>query len=88
MEYSYPIDPDWTTEEIVNVVELFQKVEEAYEQGTNTKEVLHAYNEFKKVVPSKAEEKTLFKEFEKKSGFVPYQVIQKAKAADNETIKM
>lgn len=33
MEYSYPIDPDWTTDEIVNVIGLFQKVEEAYEQG-------------------------------------------------------
>lgn len=48
MEYSYPIDPDWTTDEIVNVIGLFQKVEEAYEQGTRPKDILQAYKEFKK----------------------------------------
>ena len=88
MEYSYPIDPDWATDEIVNVIGLFQKVEEAYEQGTRPKDILQAYKEFKKVVPSKAEEKTLFKDFEKKSGFIPFQVIKKARAAGDGKIKM
>ena len=40
---------------------------------------MDAYKAFKKVVPSMAEEKTIFKEFEEASGFSSYRIVKKAK---------
>ena len=37
------------------------------------------YKKFKQIVPSKAEEKQIFKEFEEKSGYNSYKVIQEVK---------
>ena len=32
MEYQYPMDVDWTTEEKIAVISFFQAVEKAYEK--------------------------------------------------------
>ena len=49
---------------------------------------MNAYREFKKVVPSKAEEKTLLKEFEEASGYSSYHIVKSAEnAASGEMIK-
>ncbi|GEL76027.1 UPF0223 family protein [Tenuibacillus multivorans] len=89
MEYHYPIDLDWSTDEVINVIEFFRVVETAYEKGIKSKDVLTNYKNFKQVVPSKAEEKSLFKQFEKHSGYVPYKVVQAAKKLDEqETVSM
>ena len=39
---------------------------------------MEAYRQFKKVVPSKAEEKTLFKEFEEASSYASYPIVKVA----------
>ena len=41
-----------------------------------------AYNDFKEIVPSKSEEKKMFKEYEKASGYVPYLLIKQLKTAE------
>lgn len=82
MEYHYPIDPDWSTNEVIDVVEFFQIIEEAYEKEIKANKVIDQYKKFKSVIPSKAEEKTLFKQFEKQSGYVPYQVVKAAKETE------
>ncbi|EAH1619242.1 hypothetical protein D4258_10845, partial [Listeria monocytogenes] len=33
MEYSYPLNPDWTTEEMTIVVQFLEAIERAYEKG-------------------------------------------------------
>lgn len=33
MEYSYPISMDWTTDEIIAVVQFFEAIEKVYEKG-------------------------------------------------------
>lgn len=81
MEYSYPLRPDWSTEEIMSVTQFFTHVEKAFEQGIERDELLNAYNAFKKVVPSMAEEKTLFKEFKEASGYECYKVVKRSKEA-------
>ena len=87
MDYSYPIRNDWTTEEIITVIAFYEAVEKAYEEGVNEKKLM-AYREFKKVVPSKSEEKTLFKEFEEASGYSSYHIVKAAKEVkDGEIIK-
>ena len=87
--YTYPIDEAWTTEEISTVVTFFSKIEQAYERGVNREALLAAYREFKEIVPSKAEEKTLCGEFEEVSGYSAYRVVTKAKElSDGSTVKM
>lgn len=88
MDYNYPISHHWSTEEILDVIALFQAVEKAYESAIERTQFMDAYRAFKKVVPSMAEEKTLFKEFEDASGFNCYNIVRRAKeAADGELIK-
>ncbi|MEL3960384.1 UPF0223 family protein [Lysinibacillus endophyticus] len=86
MEYSYPILPDWSTQEIVDVIKFFEGIENAYEKGIKREDMLARYRRFKEIVPSKSEEKTLFREFEEVSGYVSYQVIKKTKELENSQI--
>lgn len=89
MEYSYPISPDWTTEEIIAVVQFFEGIEKAYEKGIKREDMLALYRRFKQIVPSQAEEKSVFREFEEASGYVSYQVVKKVKELeDGEIIRV
>lgn len=88
MEYSYPLRTDWKTEEIISVIAFYEIIEQAYEEGAKQEKVMNSYREFKKIVPSKAEEKTLLKEFEEASGYSSYSVIKSAEnAASGDMIK-
>lgn len=86
-EYSYPLDFEWTTEEIISVVEFYQAVELAYEKGISRDEFMTKYRGFKEVVKSIAEEKTSFREFEEVSGYAAFPVVKAAKEGQP-TIKL
>ena len=89
MEYSYPFSTDWSTKEIVDVVRFFEGVEQAYEKGITREDMLARYRRFKEIVPSQAEEKTVFREFEEVSGYVSYKVVKQTKEQeDGKIIKM
>ncbi|MEQ2526036.1 UPF0223 family protein [Robertmurraya yapensis] len=89
MEYQYPIDYHWSTEEIVDVIKFFEHIEAAYEKGIARDSLMNAYRRFKEIVPSKAEEKKICGEFEEMSGYSSYRTIQKAKDAESgQKIKM
>lgn len=89
MEYQYPIDYSWSTEEIVAVIKFFENVEKAYEAGVDREEMMKAYRRFKEIVTSIAEEKTICKEFEEVSGYSSYKAVKKAKeSAPGEKIKL
>ncbi|MBD8035577.1 UPF0223 family protein [Solibacillus sp. A46] len=89
MEYSYPLSTDWTTEEMVDVVRFFEVVEMAYEKGVKREIVMARYKRFKEVVPSQAEEKTICRDFEQASTYVPFRVVKLAKElADGQIVKM
>ncbi|KAB2337359.1 UPF0223 family protein [Cytobacillus depressus] len=79
MEYQYPIDPDWSTEEIIDVIHYFQQVEEAYGKGVNREQFLNAYRRFKEIVPGKAQERNICNEFEEVSGFSAYRTLKMVK---------
>lgn len=81
-EYSYPLDYDWSTEEILHVMSFYQAVEIGYEEGVLAGKFEEAYKDFKEIVPSKSEEKKFFKEYEKVSGKVPYLLIKQLKDAE------
>lgn len=86
MEYQYPIDHDWSKEEIIDVIQFFETIERAYEKGVERERLLGMYNRFKEIVPSKAQEKTLCSEFEEASGYSPYRTIKKGKESNSGTI--
>lgn len=89
MEYRYPIDPSWSTQEIVDVVRLFEYVEQAYEKGINRDEFLEVYRRFKEIVPGKADEKKICGEFEEASGYSTYRTVTQVKKSEPGTrIKM
>lgn len=79
MEYQYPIDYTWSTDEMVDVIHFYECIEKAYEKGINRDTLLQAYRRFKEIVPQKAEEKKLFKDFEEVSGYVSYEAIKEMK---------
>ena len=77
--YSYPLDPSWSTAEIEPVIAMFRAVEDAYEVGINRQQVMDCYRKFKMVVSAKSEEKRLGREFAKATG--GYQLYDVVKAA-------
>lgn len=85
-EYSYPLDEEWTTEEIVTVVEFFEAVETGYDEGIGAGQLKEHYKNFKRIVPSKSEEKTLFKEFKERSGFEPFTLTRQLKESEEKDI--
>ena len=62
MEYNYPLDYHWSTEEIIDVIALYNAVEKAYEVGISKEEFMNSYHKFKLIVDSKSEEKSLDKQ--------------------------
>ena len=80
--YSYPLDVSWSTEELASVLSFFNQVEKAYEGGVDRDAFMQSYRRFKEIVPSKAQEKQLGREFEKASGYSIYQAHQAAKALE------
>ncbi|WP_246125541.1 UPF0223 family protein [Alkalicoccus halolimnae] len=74
-----PLSTEWSTEQIVDVVNFFEAVDKAYNKGVGRNEFLTLYTDFKKVVPSKAEEKQHFKDYEEQTGQSPYKAVKKAR---------
>ena len=83
MEYQYPVDYTWTTDEIVDVIHFFEAVEKAYESKVLKEDVMKAYRRFKEIVPGKADEKNYTDEFEESSGYSAYLSCEKAKETED-----
>lgn len=88
MSYSYPIDETWSKQEIIDVVNFFNLIEQAYEKQVRRDDMITLYRRFKEIVPSKSEEKQLFAAFEKASGYAPYPVVKQARNSEVENIRM
>ncbi len=84
MEYEYPIDLDWSNEEMISVINFFNHVEKYYESGVTAGDFMGAYKRFKEIVPAKAEEKQIFNTFEKSSGYNSYKAVQDVKTHSEE----
>ena len=78
MEYEYPIDLDWSNEEMISVINFFNHVEKYYESGVTAGDFMDAYKRFK------AEEKQIFNTFEKSSGYNSYKAVQDVKTHSEE----
>ena len=82
--YQYPIDPDWTTEEIVMVIDFLNIVEQAYEASIMVERFDDQYQRFKEVIPSISGQKKIDRQFEEVSGYSIYKLVQYRKSLTNE----
>ncbi len=80
--YDYPLNPYWSTEEIIDVMSLYNAVEKAYEEGISKEEFMKCYRLYTSIVDSKSEQKQLDVAFEKVSHYSIYKVLQQAKEHD------
>lgn len=80
--YDYPIDYTWSTEEIIDVIALYNAVEKAYEEGISKEEFMKCYRRFTEIVDSKAEQKRIDKEFEHVSQYSIYKVYKASQEKD------
>ncbi|WP_270204283.1 UPF0223 family protein [Streptococcus anginosus] len=86
--YRYPLDMSWSTEELASVLSFLNDVEQAYEAKIAAEKILASYQLFKKIVPSKAEEKRIGREFETASGYSLYRAVQAAKQKEKGTFSL
>ncbi len=86
--YQYPLDFEWTKAEMIQVTTFYQLVEDAYEHGVDRDNLLAAYRGFKKVVPDKATEKQLGRDFEEVSGYSLYKVVKAAREGSRQKIRV
>ena len=89
-EYTYPMEEDWTVEEICTVIDFYTCIEDAYEGGIQKRDLMDAYREFKKIVDSKSLERKISDEFQEASGYSIYLTMKKCQEAkvDSSLIKM
>ncbi|MGL5491217.1 UPF0223 family protein [Enterococcus faecalis] len=87
-DYQYPLDLDWTTEEMVIVTNMWTAVEQANETDLPVDKFLTTYQQFKTVVKSIGEEKRLGREFENASGYSLYRTLQQAKKQGSGKLKL
>lgn len=78
--YEYPLNPDWSTDEIVVVIDFLSAVEAVYESGVRLDQLTARYQAFKQIVTSIGEEKRLDRSFQAASGYSIYQVVQRMRA--------
>ena len=76
--YDYPLDYDWSTDEILIVMNLYNDVEKAQEEGIEANEFMDAYNAYREVLNSKAEEKKYEREFKDASSYSIFTVYKEA----------
>ena len=51
-QFEYPLNPDWTTEEIITVVDFLSGVEAVYQSGVKLNSLWPRYQAFKQIVTS------------------------------------
>lgn len=85
--YQYPLDLSWSTAEMTAVLSFFNQVENFYESKVDKEEFLETYKTFKKIVPSKMQEKQLGREFEESSGYSLYRAVKEVQASERQFVR-
>jgi uncharacterized protein YktA (UPF0223 family) len=76
--YTYPIDYDqFTTEEIIVIVEFLAMIEDANQGHVDPHVLSNKHKKFRSVINSISLEKQIDREFEKASGYSIYKTLKK-----------
>ncbi|WP_280769131.1 UPF0223 family protein [Salipaludibacillus daqingensis] len=81
-DVTIPMSIDWSKDEIIDVVHFYEAIDQTYGKGVDRDKLLSIYQKFKKVVPSKSEEKQHFKDYQSQTDQSPYHVVKKARESD------
>lgn len=84
--YEYPLLPEWTTDELISVINFYVAVENLYEKGTKRAEFIDKYQKFCQIVPAKMTQKQLDKEFERVSKLSIYRAVKYVQAQSNDFV--
>lgn len=76
--YSYPLDIEWSQTEMIQVMAMWQTLEDVYETGVLVDDFKKAYQAFKGVIKSIGEERQLGRDFEEASGYSLYHAVQES----------
>ncbi|MFC5712335.1 UPF0223 family protein [Thalassorhabdus alkalitolerans] len=77
-----PVSMDWSKEEVADVVNFFHIIEKAHFNAVYREDILALYNRFKEIVPSKSEEKQLFRQFDQEAGVSCWKAVQTARKTE------
>ncbi len=88
-KYQYPLPDGLKTSEIVDVINFYNQIEKAYEnsRGVSSTELVDSFNKFRKIIPTKMEQKQLEDQFKKQSGYDSFEIIKQAINSDKKMIK-
>lgn len=87
--YSYPLDSEWSEQDIVDVIALYNAVEAVYETGIKKDTFMDKYRQFCRVVSMKMEQKQLDRQFEEESGYSIYQAFKQSRSTpSNEKVRL
>lgn len=86
--YTYPIDPEWSNDKLLAVMQIFTDVEDAYENKLSVTTFQNDWAKYLQFVPSKMEQKTIDREFKQLTDYSIYRVSQAVNQAKTKTIKM
>ncbi|GAA6112481.1 MAG: UPF0223 family protein [Apilactobacillus sp.] len=88
--YSYPIFEDWSKEELMTMMQLYNSVEEAYENpnGSNAKNIVDLYKKFQIINPAKMEQKQIDRDFANISGYSLFKTFKAAQSVKKNNVKM
>lgn len=76
--YSYPIDySEFSSEEIIIIVEFFAMIEDANTSSINPDLLQRKYKEYRNIINSVSLEKKMDRDFEKASGYSVYKTLKK-----------
>ena len=74
--FSYPLMPEWSMREIIDVSEFYEAVEKLNTVGIKREDFMKFYRRFCEIEPSKAAQKQLDSRYEKESGFSIYRSVR------------
>lgn len=85
--FSYPLMPEWSTQEIIDVSAFYEAVEKLNTVGIKRADFMNLYGRFCEIEPSKAAQKQLDSRYEKESGFSIYRSVRFVLENDKENLK-
>ena len=66
MEYQYPLDLDWSNDEMVEVIKFFNQIENYYEKSIIGTELMEQYKNLNKLCQVKLKKNKFLKNLKKK----------------------
>lgn len=86
--YAYPLQPDWSTEEIIAATEFYALVEDCYDRGVDRAKFLAAYRRFRQICGAKMIEKQLDREFAAASDLSIFTTARAVQAATSKRVRL